>query len=276
MIDATVQPSNPANRGSTWIRVLSAAVLAPVVLAALYFGMPYSEILILVAAALLAWEWAALCDIAAPRPAGLTVIAAIGAAVACGAIREYEIAGWLVAVGAMAAAVAASREGAERSFWAGFGVVYLAVPCLGLLWLRQFPSAGLALVFWLLFVVWATDTAAYFAGRAIGGPKLAPAISPKKTWSGFIGGLLAAALAGVALGLIFDSGQLWVVAAASALVSVVAQMGDLIESGIKRRFGVKDSGRLIPGHGGLLDRVDGLLTASLVVAILVWHRGTAL
>ncbi len=274
MIDATVQPSNPANRGGPWIRLISAAVLVPPVLAALYFGTPYSEILVLAAASVLAWEWAGLCGIAAPRPAGLVVIAAIFTAVACGAIREYEIAGWLVAVGAMAAAVAASREGAERSFWAGFGVVYLAVPCLGFLWLRQFASSGLVLVFWLLLVVWATDTAAYFTGRAIGGPKLAPAISPKKTWAGFIGGVLAAALAGVALGLIFDSGQLAVVAAASALVSVVAQMGDLIESGIKRRFGVKDSGRLIPGHGGLFDRVDGLLTASLVVAILVWHRGT--
>jgi phosphatidate cytidylyltransferase len=120
---------------------------------------------------------------------------------------------------------------------------------------------------WVLFLVWATDSGAYFAGRAIGGPKLAPRISPKKTWAGLAGGMLAAALVGWAM----QNGVMpgaWRLAAASAALAVVAQAGDLAESGLKRYFGVKDSSQLIPGHGGVLDRLDGLLAVAPAVAVL--------
>ncbi|MCG8355083.1 MAG: phosphatidate cytidylyltransferase [Kiloniellales bacterium] len=276
MIDVTARPSAPASKHGLWVRVASAAVLAPPALAALYFGTPYIEILVLAAAAILAWEWSALCNPGRQRLAQGAVIAAVLLAVGCAALREYDIAGWLVAVGAMAAAVASARAGAERSIWAGLGVVYLALPCIGLLWLRQVPDIGLVLVLWLVLLVWATDSAAYFAGRAIGGPRLAPAISPKKTWAGLAGGMLGAALVGAAVGWVVGSERWATIALLSALLAIVEQMGDLLESGIKRRFGVKDAGALIPGHGGLLDRVDGLLVTTLVVSLLVWQKGESL
>ena len=139
-----------------------------------------------------------------------------------------------------------------------------------MLWLRGVPELGLALLVWLFVVVWTTDTAAYFAGRAIGGPRLAPAISPSKTWAGLCGGMLGAALTGALAAWLLGSGRLLQAAGLGALLAVVAQLGDLVESGSKRAAGVKDSGTLIPGHGGLLDRVDGLLFAAPVFAAMVW------
>lgn len=155
------------------------------------------------------------------------------------------------------------------------GLVYLALPAASLIWLRElssvtYPYAGLQLTVYVLLVVWATDIGAYFAGKQLGGPKLAPEISPNKTWSGLLGGMAAAG----GLGLVaasFTPYPTTVVGcvAMGMLLAVVSQAGDLFESWLKRRAGVKDSGTLIPGHGGLLDRVDGLLTAIPVFALFV-------
>lgn len=156
--------------------------------------------------------------------------------------------------------------------WAGFA--YVAVPCMALLWLRHVemdePNAGLKLVLYLMFVVWATDMGAYFAGKRIGGPKLAPAISPSKTWAGLAGGMAAAGGIGLICATFtpYPAGAfscMWV----ALLLAVVSQCGDLFESWLKRRAGVKDSGALIPGHGGLLDRIDGLIAAAPVFALMV-------
>jgi phosphatidate cytidylyltransferase len=144
---------------------------------------------------------------------------------------------------------------------AALGVPYVGLTGIALIWLRA-DAAGFGRVLVLLLIVWATDIAAYLAGRLIGGPKLAPAISPGKTWSGAAGGLAGALVVGVVA-----SPGAWGLAMA-AVLSVVSQMGDLMESGIKRHYGVKDSGKLIPGHGGLLDRLDGVLTAAPVAAVL--------
>lgn len=156
-----------------------------------------------------------------------------------------------------------------RVLWMAFGVVYLAVPAAGLILLRQAsPPAGWAAILLILAVVWATDVAAYFAGRSVGGPKLWPRVSPKKTWSGAVGGLAAALVAGGLVASLAGAGSVWSGVLLAAPLSVAAQAGDLFESAVKRRFGVKDSGTIIPGHGGVLDRVDGLLGAAALALLL--------
>ena len=146
----------------------------------------------------------------------------------------------------------------------GAGLLYAVFPAVALIFLREQPGQGLWLALWTMMLVWATDIGAYFAGRAIGGPKLAPRLSPNKTWAGLVGGAVTAAIVGA---LIAWQGRMspfcWV---AAAPLAVAAQMGDLFESWLKRRSGVKDSGRLLPGHGGVLDRLDGLVPVAVLVA----------
>ena len=146
------------------------------------------------------------------------------------------------------------------------GVLYVGLAIVALIWLRGWPGTdGRTAVFFLVLVVWGSDIGAYVAGRLIGGPKLAPALSPAKTWSGAAGGLVAAMLVGEAVAGHVTLGT----AVFAGLLAIVCQAGDLLESAIKRHVGVKDSGRLIPGHGGLLDRLDGLLAAAPVAALVV-------
>jgi phosphatidate cytidylyltransferase len=154
-----------------------------------------------------------------------------------------------------------------RNLWLASGAIYVGLPITALLWLRM-QEDGLLLAFWALSLVWATDIGAYFAGRSFGGPKVAPKISPNKTWSGLLGGMAGAFLLG------------WMLASyttlpthlalASPALALIAQAGDFFESWMKRRAGVKDSGALIPGHGGVLDRLDGVVTALPVAALLIW------
>ena len=140
--------------------------------------------------------------------------------------------------------------------WFEFGLLYIAVASLSFLWLRGLPGHGRELVIWLVVSIWAADSGAYAAGRSIGGPKLAPRISPGKTWAGLIGGLISAMLVGGLLGLFQDSVGTVKLVGLAGLLALISQGGDLLESIVKRRFHAKDSGQLIPGHGGILDRVD--------------------
>lgn len=146
------------------------------------------------------------------------------------------------------------------------GIAYIALPVLALIVLRDQPQ-GLLVTFWAMGLVWAADSAAYFAGRAIGGPKLAPAISPKKTWSGFVGGLLGATLG--AFCLVWWFALPVQLAYVTPLLAILSVLGDLYESNLKRQAGVKDSGKVLPGHGGLLDRLDGLVFVAPPAALLV-------
>lgn len=187
----------------------------------------------------------------------------------------------VIAAVLVAAACIAAIAARENRLWAFLAVPYAAVLALVPILARGNDEAGFLLVIWLFAIVWGTDVAAYFVGRAVGGPKLWPRVSPKKTWSGFVGGLSAATLlaCGVALGLGKPAGMLdWslaTIAVFALLVSIASQGGDLIESAIKRRFDVKDSSHLIPGHGGLMDRLDGFWAACLVVAgLLFWRMST--
>lgn len=268
MIDATAQQPVPGKVRRLTLRVASALVLAPPVLAAVWYGAPYMWVLVVLGGAVLAWEWARLCG---PLSlAGGVVVASVVLAIVAGCLSHYDIAAWVTAAGAMAGAVLGSHKALNRPLRYALGVLYLAPSCLAFLWLRQEVPEGRDLVLWLILVVWATDIGAYLFGNLIGGPKLVPLLSPNKTWAGLLGGMGCAAVVGGVFSLVHQDEALLFLAVASALLAVVAQTGDIFESGMKRYFGVKDASGLIPGHGGLMDRVDGLMAASLVVAVLIW------
>ena len=248
----------------------------PLALGAVWFGGFWIYLLVLLAAWLMAWEWSRVSfgapDVVFAAPAVL------GAAAAALALLSWS--SWPVAFGAaVCLAAAAGVLGLLRGrpfHWALVGGFYVVLPCFALLWLREGQAAGRTIVIWILLAVWATDIGAYFAGRSIGGPKLAPRVSPNKTWAGLIGGMAAAGLVSAAVayatGLTTQAG----LALAGVVLAVVAQAGDLAESAWKRHFGVKDSGSLIPGHGGILDRVDGLLFAILGAAMMALVNGDRL
>ena len=206
---------------------------------------------------------------------GFTVLALIALFAAFG---FYKLATCLVVFGAALSAgmmfLTLERANAQSPFKVAMGIVYLGLPLLLMVWLRANVLISLQAPTWapiaLLFaIVWTFDSAAYFVGRTLGGAKLAPIISPNKTWSGTIGGVVGAALISASLASLWGGQPVWVFALVGLIVAVFAQAGDLYESALKRQIGVKDSGQLIPGHGGILDRIDGLLFATPIYAALV-------
>jgi phosphatidate cytidylyltransferase len=248
------------------IRAVSALVLAPAALYVLLYGGWLLLALIAVAVALLSIEWAMMSARQAPAREAFAVTAAVLAACFIADFGFYRIA-WLALVLCAGAAALITRGKAARPADAAFGALYIGGPCLALLWLRAREPHGERWTVLVLAVAWAADIAAFLVGNALKGPKLWPQFSPNKTWSGFIGGLLAATLAGFAVAQLWPLELTPLEATALGLFAGLATMaGDLWESMLKRRFGVKDSGDLIPGHGGLLDRVDGLMFAFLAVA----------
>ncbi len=257
------------------VRTISALVLAPIVLALIYLGgAPFAALLALAGVAM-TYEWDRLCG-----GSGYSAPAIVHGAVVIAVAAMADEANAIVAVaaiafGAGAAAVVALRL-ARPALWQGAGVVYVTLPILALLLLRGDPVDGRAVVLWLFGVVWATDIGGYIVGRAIGGPKLTR-ISPNKTWSGLAGAVAFAAAAGTAIAVALAMGP-WVrFAAFAAMLGLIAQAGDIGESWLKRRRAVKDSGSLIPGHGGILDRVDGLMTAAPAMALMALvHPGTGM
>jgi len=218
-----------------FLRFISTIVLAPIAIAAIWFGRPYFDAMVLLAGVIALVEWFRVS-------------------------RTEKGRGGV----------------AGRLYWPIIGVLYVGICCASLIILRADPTEGLGLVLAFFSLVWATDIGAYLIGRTLGGPKLAPAISPNKTWSGALGGLICGVVIGFAVARImelpYDTTTLFIV---GAIISVMSQIGDLIESWWKRYFGVKDSGSIIPGHGGILDRIDGVLLASPVAVASHWiaHGG---
>jgi phosphatidate cytidylyltransferase len=255
-------------------RILSALVLAPLALALVALGGPVFALWIALAAALMAREWSRMTAAGRVGAGGLVLAVAAVAGVAATA---FGTAPWQSGLGLVAGSALvyglAWGDGVEAPGWLAAGVLAIGVPCTAFVWLREQPAGGRSMIFWLLAVVWATDIGAYAVGRWFGGPRLAPRISPNKTWAGLLGGVASAALVGGLVAALLDGAGLAVAALVGGGLAVVAQAGDLGESLVKRRFGVKDTGALIPGHGGLLDRVDGLLATTPVVALLVWLKG---
>ncbi|UZK66944.1 phosphatidate cytidylyltransferase [Sphingomonas sp. M1-B02] len=244
-----------------------AFILIAIAAAALWAGGLGFWLLTVVGALLLMSEWAEL-DGASPRQKRLAqyalsvplAIMAPGLAAGPG----FLALGLVIGAGFFVGAVT------RRPRLAG-GVLYVGLPVLALILLRELPERGLLLAFWAMALVWAADSGAYFAGRAIGGPKLAPSISPNKTWAGFIGSLFTSGL--FAAILVWQFALPVALALTTPLLAVIAQLGDLYESHLKRRAGVKDSGNILPGHGGILDRLDGLIAVAPVAALLVLALG---
>jgi len=265
---ARVEPAPLRSPGTLALRIASAAVMAPLAIAAAWFGWPWLPIVTALAGGGMAWEWARLCRGGAVGASGIVLIGAVLAAIAAAAAAGAASALALAVVGAAAVFVVALRERGGDPRWLAAGALWLAVPCLLLLWLARAAGGGRPVVLWIFAVVWATDIGAYAVGRAIGGPRLAPRWSPHKTWAGLIGGALCAALAGWAAAGLLNLSSVLPLVLVSAGLALVEQFGDLAESMAKRRFGVKDSSGLIPGHGGLLDRLDGLLAVVPAVALL--------
>ena len=250
------------------LRAASAAVLAPAAVAATWIGGVWFLALITAASVVLAFEWAAMSAPHARRVMGGAVTFGIVAAVFSAYFGAMSVAFVMLVFGAAAAGVYARSRGQE-ALDAAYGVLYLGWPSVLLIWLRDgVDPVGLHWTVLVFAVAWSADILAYLVGSTLGGPKLWPRFSPNKTWSGFIGGILAGAVAGAVMTVLVDMGRLTVFwGAVMGLAGALATMGgDLWESGLKRRFGVKDAGNTIPGHGGLLDRVDGLMFAVVVVA----------
>jgi len=190
---------------------------------------------------------------------------ALASSLALAALERPELGLDAILFCALIGSVAAQARD-ERGIWVILGIIYVATPCLAFVWIREVRPFGMESVVWLLAVVWTTDSVAYGVGSVLGGPKLAPSVSPKKTWAGAIAGVVCAAIVSILFTFVAGSGSAWVVLSAGVALSLLTQMGDLAESALKRTFGVKDMSDLIPGHGGALDRLDGLLFATLGLA----------
>lgn len=265
---AQATTSTPSAR-NLLLRAASAAILAPLAIGSAYVGdWPFTVFWTLAAIAVW-WEWIGLV-----QPVGRYVVLATGVAAIALAALLFEVAtlsvvGMMIALGILAGIVTAGRN----AVLVACGMIYASAVVIAPALLRSDPRYGFAAILLLFAVVWGTDIAGYFAGRAFGGPTLAPSISPKKTWSGAIGGTSVAILAALAVAHSFSIRNQAAIAAVAVVLSVASQAGDLFESHLKRRFDAKDASGLIPGHGGVMDRLDGFIFASVVAAAIGVSRG---
>ncbi len=275
---ATAAPSKWADLG---VRALSAIVLIPAVLADVWAGGIWFHLFVALIGILMAQEWVTIVHDEDPVQFALHAAAAM-----CGALLPLDVglAGGLLAIAILAilsAALAYYRK-PEGPRWRYFGVLYVALPPIALVLLREDPQYGIAAIIWVMVAVWMADTLAYFSGRIIGGPKLAPRLSPKKTWAGLGGAMAGSAMAAVGVALALGLPSVMFLAVLAAGLAIVEQGGDLFKSAMKRHYGVKDSGRLIPGHGGVIDRVDGLVAVAMAAALIgtlragVEHAGSGI
>jgi len=226
-------------------------------------ALPFA-VLVVVVTMLLSWEWGRLVH---GREADLVIAVHVVAAGLAAVLAAAGFVGLGLLTLPIGAILAMLLSLGANSLFSGLGVFYAGLPAVALIWLRSDRDLGLTAVAFLIVVVIVSDTAGFLAGRLLGGPRLWPPVSPNKTWAGFIGALVASSIAGALFSLAVAHGSAVRLATAGALLSIVAQAGDLAESAIKRRFGAKDASNLIPGHGGVMDRVDGLVAAATAVGL---------
>ena len=261
-------PSSPFQALTT--RLISAAILGTLTLYFSYLSFESFVAICILAGALMVWEWGKLTN----NDSALAVIIpgfAIGISII--AIMTHEIP---LLISTLCAAVFLSLWATHywwRAKWAILGLLYIGLPLLSLIYLRQDEVYGFYAIAYIFLIVWGTDTAAYFVGSTVGGKKLAPHISPNKTWSGSFGGLFAAFIISLMFSLSLAINPI-ILAFVGVCLSAISQIGDLSESAVKRHFGVKDSGALIPGHGGLLDRLDGVIFASIAAGLIALSRAS--
>jgi phosphatidate cytidylyltransferase len=254
-----------------WImRPVFGLLLAGIAVEADYAGPQYFALFIGVGAMLAVREWHRMVAVGTRSVLPETILAGLSIVLALAALtlRPHAWYGWAIVGSGAVLVMALAALRSELPLWQGAGVLYIGAPALALLASRAIPPEGATILIGLFLIVWMTDTGALIAGNLLKGPKLAPVLSPNKTWSGTFGGILAAAAAeAIFIGVL--GGSAWRAALYGAGLSVVAQAGDLFESFVKRRFHKKDSGTIIPGHGGVLDRIDSMLAAGVGVAVLV-------
>ncbi|MEM8800681.1 MAG: phosphatidate cytidylyltransferase, partial [Pseudomonadota bacterium] len=215
---------------------------------------------------LMAFEWVQMTCIH-PSRFGLAVLSFVTVAAALAVLMGHALIAFsIIVVVAFFGFLGPLILNARAGFWIGAGAIYTAIPAVSLIWMREGDGGGV-LIAWLLIAIWASDVGGYIFGRWLGGAKLIPMVSPNKTWSGALGGALLAGIASMIVATGFGLGAPLSVAFLGVVVSILAQVGDVVESALKRAFQVKDSGRLIPGHGGVMDRVDGIAFAAPVVAL---------
>ena len=248
------------------LRVASGTAIGIVAFIMLYWSPAAFAVLTFLIAAAMSWEWGRIVRGAMPDSGLIVHIVSVFAA-AILAARDMAGLGILAAV-VGAVAVAALALGSGRARLSGAGVLYTALPVVALGWLRSDEPLGFLATLFVLIAVAVTDVAAFVAGRTIGGPKLWPEVSPNKTWAGLLGGIAAAAVAGFLFPFLTGTGAAFWLASLGLAIGLIAQWGDLAESALKRHFGLKDSGDLIPGHGGFMDRMDGIVTASIAAALI--------
>lgn len=253
-------------------RLVSALVLAPIALACLWYGGVPWALLVAFAGAGTAVEWVRIVNFRPLSLPGAVLPPVVGVAALATAAGFVGPALALVVVAAAIMAAAGHPRPPGRLWLAG-GLLYLGLAAIAAAWVRLGPGAGRGNFLFVLAIVWASDTGAYLVGRRLGGPKLLPRVSPSKTWAGAVGGLAFAIAAGLLVGRIFAAGSSLGGIGISIALGAASQAGDLLESAVKRRFGVKHSGTLIPGHGGLLDRLDGILAAAPAAAIILLILG---
>jgi phosphatidate cytidylyltransferase len=272
--------AKPDFKRELYLRIVSSVILVPVVAFADYTGGLLFDLMLLFLCAVMAWEWGTLSVIQKHRSRYLMMILACAPIAVFLATADLQFALPVLVICSVLAAIGiVGFEGRGRKRMIGAGIVYIGLASLSAIWIRG-QADGFGLFTLLLIIVIATDVFAFLTGRMIGGPKVAPSISPNKTWSGALGGLAASSIAAFAFHSFYQgtphsllegpaNGMTGAIVIGAALLSVASQAGDFLESWLKRRANVKDSGSIIPGHGGMLDRLDGFLAATPVLAAML-------
>lgn len=269
-----VAPDTPATSDTAkassnlYMRVVAALVLAPLTIAVAWIGGWLWACIVIAAAALLYFEWLMIVGVSGNRVVAAVGIVALAIAGVCLMLRRTDLAFGIAAVGIVLAAGLVR----ERRGWVASGLVYATAALVASIVVRRDAEFGFVALMFVLLIVWVTDIGGYFAGRSIGGPKLWPRVSPKKTWAGAIGGLVLSLVIAAGFALL-GFGKMLPLLVLGTVLSIVSQFGDLFESAVKRRFDVKDSSHIIPGHGGLLDRLDGFVAAIVFAALIGFMRG---
>ena len=276
------QPAEAGNFHDLYLRILSGVTLVPLALLFVYLGVIAFAVLVLAVSLIMIWEWGHLVrgDVATgPRVWGTlahldapSVVQSVAIATSIGLTAGgHASAAFLALLVASLAMIPVTL--ANRPLLSAFGILYVGLAAVALVWLRGDVALGLTALVFLLAIVWTTDTMAFVFGRLLGGARLWPSISPNKTWAGFLGGVGSSGLVGGVAGYAIVGSSSLRLAAIAVVLGVVAQAGDLGESALKRAFGVKDASSLIPGHGGLMDRMDGVVTVAVAAALfaLLWN-----
>jgi phosphatidate cytidylyltransferase len=256
--------------GAAWLgsdfstRLVSGIAMAVMAAGALAAGAVAFNALVFLLALVLSWEWGRLVH---GRGAEIVIAVHVGAAALAVGLAALGFVGLGLLALPIGAILAMLLSLGRHSLFAALGVFYAALPAVILIWLRSDPTYGLRAAVFVILVVIAADTGAFLAGRGLAGPKLWPSVSPNKTWAGLFGGVLAGGITGALMALAVPGSSALRLGATAAVLAFLAQMGDLMESAIKRRFGAKDTSALIPGHGGIMDRLDGLVIAATAAGL---------